>query len=601
MAASKLSLYNTALLILGERRLETLYENREPRRVLDEFYSAGAIDYCLELAKPRFALKSAALSTPVVSSVHGLDYVYTLPTDYLTTIESGSFFYDNLFQNAVTRYLIEARTVATEVPTNLYVRYICNSRAMSDWTSSFERVVSAYLAFVCAPRINPTKQAVAEARFKDALETAVLVDGTRLVPPIPLARTAGSLTATKLEIFNDALRVIGLPQLQSANDDSMRRVLLDYAYDVKPMLEAIKPRFAAIVDTISTSTTDAEHGYGNVFTLPANYVTLLGIFKDNKMDEPIARYFFKALTVATETTAITLRYICNDVAEAAWTPSFKKALAGYLANEVASVLIETPAEAPATDGTTRTATAAQARIAELTRITKEFQLRVATAAQIDGYVEPAERAVPKIGTLTEAYRLLYNHALGLLKLPQILTTTDESQRRARLDQALQTRAVDTVLDVIGWNFACVTAKLTYDNTYTASWGYTYRHAVPAAMSRIDQIAADEFFRVPIDYRHEGGYFYSEHQYLYVSYVSTTFLTTPSTWPIYFWNMVAAELAKRVYDLPGADVENARVHYEQYLSEAFSTDAQRNPPQRIAGGAWTGARGRGLDRNRYHGR
>jgi hypothetical protein len=398
MAASKLSLYNTALLILGERRLESLYENREPRRVLDEFYAAGAIDYCLELAKPQFALKTAALTSPAASSAHALDYVYTFPTDMVTTLDKklgGSFFSDAALEVPVNRYLIESRTVATEVATTLYARYICNSRAMSDWTPSFERVVSAYLAFMCAPRINPTKQGIAESRFKDALETAVLTDGVRASDLSPFAKT--------------------------------------------------------------------------------------------------------------------------------------------------------------------------------------------------------------VGTLTDAFRLLYNRALSIVGLPPLLSALDDSAARTELDRAITQKAVDTILDVVGWNFACVTTKLTYDNTYTATWGFTYRHVVPAAMSRIDQIAADEFFRVPIDYRHEGGYFYSEHQYLYVSYVSTTWLTTPSTWPIYFWNFVAAELAKRVAHLPGANGENAEILYEQYKSEAFSTDAQRNPPQRISGGSWTGSRGRGVDRSRFHGR
>jgi hypothetical protein len=41
MSASKLKLYNDALGILGERRLASLTENREPRRVLDEVWDAG--------------------------------------------------------------------------------------------------------------------------------------------------------------------------------------------------------------------------------------------------------------------------------------------------------------------------------------------------------------------------------------------------------------------------------------------------------------------------------------------------------------------------------------------------------------------------------
>ena len=36
MANDQLSLYNNALTVLGERKIASLTENREPRRVLDD-------------------------------------------------------------------------------------------------------------------------------------------------------------------------------------------------------------------------------------------------------------------------------------------------------------------------------------------------------------------------------------------------------------------------------------------------------------------------------------------------------------------------------------------------------------------------------------
>ena len=53
MAVTKLSLYNDTLQLLGERRLASDTEDREPRYDLDSLYDNGAVDYCLEVVKPR--------------------------------------------------------------------------------------------------------------------------------------------------------------------------------------------------------------------------------------------------------------------------------------------------------------------------------------------------------------------------------------------------------------------------------------------------------------------------------------------------------------------------------------------------------------------
>ena len=39
---TRLQLYNSALLLLGERNLASLSENREPRRLLDHVWDTGA-------------------------------------------------------------------------------------------------------------------------------------------------------------------------------------------------------------------------------------------------------------------------------------------------------------------------------------------------------------------------------------------------------------------------------------------------------------------------------------------------------------------------------------------------------------------------------
>ena len=45
MALDKVGIYNDALILLGERRLSSISEAREPRYNLDAIWDIGAVDY----------------------------------------------------------------------------------------------------------------------------------------------------------------------------------------------------------------------------------------------------------------------------------------------------------------------------------------------------------------------------------------------------------------------------------------------------------------------------------------------------------------------------------------------------------------------------
>ena len=77
MAVDKEALYNNALLLIGQRRLLNITEDREPRYLLDDAYDLGAIEYCLEVVKPVFSRKTATLNSTTPSTEHDLDNVYT--------------------------------------------------------------------------------------------------------------------------------------------------------------------------------------------------------------------------------------------------------------------------------------------------------------------------------------------------------------------------------------------------------------------------------------------------------------------------------------------------------------------------------------------
>ena len=59
---SKLEIYNRALYHIGERKISSLSENREPRRALDDHYTSG-VTYCLESALWNFAIRAVEVES----------------------------------------------------------------------------------------------------------------------------------------------------------------------------------------------------------------------------------------------------------------------------------------------------------------------------------------------------------------------------------------------------------------------------------------------------------------------------------------------------------------------------------------------------------
>jgi hypothetical protein len=214
------------------------------------------------------------------------------------------------------------------------------------------------------------------------------------------------------------------------------------------------------------------------------------------------------------------------------------------------------------------------------------------AIAIEGIKESVARPLPTLFNLDAEYFNLYNKALEIMELPPISSIDDESERRVKLDYAMGTKAVETVFELISWGFLYKTVKLEKDAVADRSFGHRYTFTVPADMIRIDKISADEYFRYPLDYARELEEFFADVTEFYLQYLSDQQVGTPATWPVYIFNLVAAELAKRCSGLPGANREQAFVRYDEYKNEAYSTDAQRNPPQVISDGSWVQSRGVG---------
>lgn len=149
---TKITVYNDALLLLGERKT-TLTEQREPRRVLDDLWDT-VVAYCLERKFWNFSYRSVAIdaSTSVVPEF-GFLYAFPVPDDRIRTRLISS---TPTFDPPLLQFREEAGYWFTNV-TPLYVQF--NSRDtlyglnIGAWPASFADYVAHRLATKACARL----------------------------------------------------------------------------------------------------------------------------------------------------------------------------------------------------------------------------------------------------------------------------------------------------------------------------------------------------------------------------------------------------------------------------------------------------------------
>lgn len=179
---SKLSIYNGALTILGERKLASETENREPRYRLDDVWDNDMIRRVLQMGQWKFAKRTVELeASPSVTPSFGYQYAFDRPTDFVRTI---AFCSDEYFNQPLTRYENEASWWFADVE-KVYVAYVSDDEQwgsdLSLWPENFTEMVEHYMAMKVGPRLAGIdisdktlarwwKGWLAEAKATDAME-----------------------------------------------------------------------------------------------------------------------------------------------------------------------------------------------------------------------------------------------------------------------------------------------------------------------------------------------------------------------------------------------------------------------------------------------
>ncbi len=151
MASDKLTVYNTALRYCKERRLATLTDNREARRLLDDAWgdgsTNGAVRHCLELGQWTFATRTGQIDySPSITPSFGFRYAFDQPTDLVRVAAVCS---DEWFKEPLLEYADERHYWYADLQT-IYVKWVSNGASygadMSLWPESFAKFVAKYLA-----------------------------------------------------------------------------------------------------------------------------------------------------------------------------------------------------------------------------------------------------------------------------------------------------------------------------------------------------------------------------------------------------------------------------------------------------------------------
>lgn len=197
--ATQLGIYNGALRILKERKLATLSENKEARRVLDDVWE-DTIDTVLEEGLWNFATRTAKFSAEVgFVPAFGYKNQFIQPNDYIRLVAMCQ---DEYLKVPLNGYTDEVGSWYAD-QAELYVSYVSNDVTygadLTRWPRTFVKYVELYIAVEAGPRITgkdldrsimlQLRDALIDARSKDAMN-----EPTRFLPSgrWTSARTGGT-------------------------------------------------------------------------------------------------------------------------------------------------------------------------------------------------------------------------------------------------------------------------------------------------------------------------------------------------------------------------------------------------------------------------
>ena len=340
MPVTKLALYNDGLRRVGAERLASETEDVEVRYKLDEIWDLGAPEFCFRLAKPAFARKTVKLTTTIQTSNHGLQYVHTLPSDFLGVVTrrdgTGGVFADADLDQHVLRRTVEDSSLYCEFGT-IWLRYVRDlSATFTHWSADFVNVVGAYLAWQLSVRISSDKSEALHEAFK--AEVATSLDLSEMDEPSSRPqKSSTTLTNDWLPIYNEALSILYRARITTLTDERQDVIALHTAREgllVRSLIEDHPWHFARKCLKIDPNThLEPSFGYRNGFNKPTDILRFHGIFLDEFCQIPLKFYREENKVYYTDADPIYLDYIPDSLERdpSSWPAYFWRYVAAALA------------------------------------------------------------------------------------------------------------------------------------------------------------------------------------------------------------------------------------------------------------------------------
>jgi hypothetical protein len=199
MPASKLSLFNGAQRLLKDRKLsaaEVTGNTREPARILNDIWDAGALDECLQAGQWKFATRTARIdASSSATPDFGFKYVFEKPDDFVRLTGVWS---DENMQHPHRQYREEAGFWFGSLET-MFVSYVSNDAMFgadfSLWPANFVNFVEAHLASKAAGPLAEQGVELLKIRkmlLDEANGTDAMSDPSRSLPVGSWASSRGS-------------------------------------------------------------------------------------------------------------------------------------------------------------------------------------------------------------------------------------------------------------------------------------------------------------------------------------------------------------------------------------------------------------------------
>lgn len=146
---------------------------------------------------------------------------------------------------------------------------------------------------------------------------------------------------TRLQRYNEALRLLGLRKLSALTDNVEPRKVLDDIWDdgaIDACLEQGYWNFATRVVQISYNPSIIpSFGYQYAFDKPTDLIRVSSFCSDEYFRNPLREYVDESGYWFSDLTEVFVKYISNDSAYGSdtslWSPSFAKFFSAYLALE----------------------------------------------------------------------------------------------------------------------------------------------------------------------------------------------------------------------------------------------------------------------------